>query len=131
VCERVSQWRGELDPATGTLRQAWAPGTADRLHLLLRRMAATVTEAGREGYSVRSKAGEVGPPLWSDYAVRVAVTGPAEAGERLAQLLADQDLVDARTVTRPVPSREVPGASVRYMAVRPGALAADDNCQET
>jgi hypothetical protein len=39
VCERVSQWRGELNPTTGKLRQAWDPGTADRLHLLLRRMA--------------------------------------------------------------------------------------------
>ncbi|MGK5532083.1 hypothetical protein [Streptomyces sp. URMC 129] len=39
VRDRVAQWRGELDPATGELRQPWPPGTADRLHLLLTRIA--------------------------------------------------------------------------------------------
>lgn len=40
VAARVAQWRGELDPTTGQLLTAWEPGTADRLHLLLQRMAA-------------------------------------------------------------------------------------------
>lgn len=36
----VTWWRGDLDPRTGQLRRALPPGNADRLALLLRRMAA-------------------------------------------------------------------------------------------
>ena len=36
----VAQWRGELDPDTGTLRPARHPGRADLLALLIRRIAA-------------------------------------------------------------------------------------------
>ncbi|MGD9485432.1 hypothetical protein WDH52_19655 [Streptomyces sp. TRM70308] len=39
VAARVAQWRGELNPTTGHLLTAWEPATADRLHLLLQRMA--------------------------------------------------------------------------------------------
>jgi hypothetical protein len=39
VRDRVAQWRGQLDPATGALLPAWEPGRADRLRLLLARMA--------------------------------------------------------------------------------------------
>lgn len=39
VRDRVAQWRGQLDPATGVLLPAWEPGRADRLRLLLARMA--------------------------------------------------------------------------------------------
>ncbi|MGW7444972.1 hypothetical protein [Kitasatospora sp. NPDC054795] len=37
-------WRADLDPATGEHRTPTPPGTADRLHLLLRRMAATAQD---------------------------------------------------------------------------------------
>lgn len=36
---RVAHWRGELDPHTGVLRTPLPPGRADRMLLLLRRMA--------------------------------------------------------------------------------------------
>lgn len=36
----VTWWRGDLDPRTGHARRALSPGNADRLALLLRRMAA-------------------------------------------------------------------------------------------
>ncbi|MGP2442411.1 hypothetical protein [Streptomyces sp. JW3] len=39
VRDRVAQWRGQLDPASGALLPAWEPGRADRLRLLLARMA--------------------------------------------------------------------------------------------
>ncbi|MET8982612.1 hypothetical protein ABZX85_44245 [Streptomyces sp. NPDC004539] len=39
VRDRVAQWRGQLDPASGMLLPAWEPGRADRLRLLLTRMA--------------------------------------------------------------------------------------------
>jgi len=35
TADRVARWRGDLDPATGKLLTPWAPGTADRLWLLL------------------------------------------------------------------------------------------------
>jgi hypothetical protein len=47
------------------------------------------------------------PPGIRCWPTRVAVTGPAEVGEHLA----DQDVVDPRTVAGPVSSCEVPGAS--------------------
>lgn len=37
---RVTWWRGDIDPRTARIRTAIPPGTADRLALLLRRMAA-------------------------------------------------------------------------------------------
>lgn len=37
---RAAQWRAEFDPATGDLLPAWEPGRADRLHLMLARIAA-------------------------------------------------------------------------------------------
>ncbi|RNG37996.1 hypothetical protein [Streptomyces botrytidirepellens] len=40
-----AQWRGELDPATGQLRSAWPPGSADRLWYVLRQMTDTDTPA--------------------------------------------------------------------------------------
>ncbi len=39
LCDRVAQWRGQLDPGSGVLLPAWEPGRADRLWLLLARMA--------------------------------------------------------------------------------------------
>ncbi|WP_399135914.1 hypothetical protein Q3A86_00025 [Streptomyces sp. NBUA17] len=39
VRDRVAQWRGQLDPASGLLLPAWEPGRADRLRLVLARMA--------------------------------------------------------------------------------------------
>ncbi|ORT54222.1 hypothetical protein BKD26_36135 [Streptomyces sp. CB03238] len=120
VASRYAQWRGELDPATGELRTPWPPGTADRLWLCLKRMAET-PDAGRPGDSERRRkeAGErpYGGPVGA-YDVRVAVTGPAGAGERLAELLAAQEAVLPASVVGPVPSREVPGAVVTYMAGR-------------
>jgi hypothetical protein len=46
VRDRVAQWRGQLDPATGALLPAWEPGSADRLRLLLVRMAQGVGGGG-------------------------------------------------------------------------------------
>ncbi|MGW2425185.1 hypothetical protein ACWC0C_39100 [Streptomyces sp. NPDC001709] len=37
---RAAQWRAEFDPSTGDLLPAWEPGRADRLHLMLTRIAA-------------------------------------------------------------------------------------------
>jgi hypothetical protein len=38
---RVDRWRGEIDPHTGVLKRAIHPGRADRMWLLLKRMAET------------------------------------------------------------------------------------------
>ncbi|MEV5989203.1 hypothetical protein AB0L85_30145 [Streptomyces sp. NPDC052051] len=46
VQDRVAQWRGQLDPASGILLPAWEPGRADRLRLLLARMAVSREFAG-------------------------------------------------------------------------------------
>jgi hypothetical protein len=46
VRDRVAQWRGQLDPASGVLLPAWEPGRADRLRLLLTRMAQGVHRGG-------------------------------------------------------------------------------------
>ncbi|MFB8247315.1 hypothetical protein ACFC5X_20010 [Streptomyces sp. NPDC055952] len=128
VAGRYAQWRGELDPATGELRTPWSPGTADRLWLCLRRMADTV-DAGRPGTShgVRQTPSQ-GPA--GAYAVRVAVTGPAGAGEALARLLAAQEALEPASVVGPVPSREVPDAVVTYMAGRPDAFTTTTAVQE-
>lgn len=124
VADRYAQWRGELDPATSELRTPWPPGTADRLWLCLKRMAETV-DVGRPGESRgRRRQAEEQPPygLVGAYGVRVAVTGPAGAGERLAELLAAQEAVLPASLVGPVPSREVPGAVVTYMAGRGDVL---------
>ncbi|MEJ8654932.1 hypothetical protein WKI65_44550 [Streptomyces sp. MS1.AVA.3] len=124
VAARYAQWRGELDPATGELRTPWQPGTADRLWLCLKRMAET-PDAGRPGES-RGKRREAQERPYSGpvdaYEVRVAVTGPAGAGERLAEILAAQEAVLPASLVGPVPSREVPGAVVTYMAGRGDVL---------
>ncbi|MGC3005016.1 hypothetical protein ACPF8X_43230, partial [Streptomyces sp. G35A] len=93
------------------------PGTADRLWLCLTRMASS-TDAGRPGvsYGARREAGV--QPLYGSVGsgeVMVAVTGPARAGEGLAELLAAQGVLQPLSVVGPVPSREVPGACVTYM----------------
>ncbi|CAL9279174.1 hypothetical protein ABZ568_25905 [Streptomyces olindensis] len=64
------------------------------------------------------------------YEVRVAVTGPAGAGEALAQLLADQEALEPASVAGPVPSREVPDAVVTYMAGRPDVFTPTTAVQE-
>ncbi|MDG5808698.1 hypothetical protein P9869_39910 [Streptomyces ossamyceticus] len=51
VRDRVAQWRGQLDPASGALLPAWEPGRADRLRLLLTRMAMSREFADSEGTS--------------------------------------------------------------------------------
>lgn len=117
VADRVAQWRGELDPATGELRTPWPPGTADRLWLCLTRMANAADE-GRPGVSrsARREAQEEPPyGVVGVCEVRVAVTGPAAAGDRLAELLTAQGALQPLSVVGPVPSREVPGACVTYM----------------
>ncbi|MFD0353608.1 hypothetical protein ACFVHW_07645 [Streptomyces sp. NPDC127110] len=116
VVSRYAQWRSELNPATGELRTPWPPGTADRLWLCLTRMA-NGTDAGRPGvsYGARREAGQ--QPLYGSVSsgeVTVA-TGPAGAGDRLAELLAAQGVLQPLSVVGPVPSREVPGACVTYM----------------
>lgn len=49
VRDRVAQWRGQLDPMSGVLLPAWEPGRADRLRLLLARMAGSREFARSEG----------------------------------------------------------------------------------
>jgi hypothetical protein len=44
--QRVAWWRGDIDPRTARLRTAIPPGNADRLALLLRRMAAEQASPG-------------------------------------------------------------------------------------
>lgn len=117
VADRVAQWRGELDPATGELRTPWPPGTADRLWLCLTRMANAADE-GRPGVSRGARREAQGQPPYGVVGageVRVAVTGPAAAGHRLAELLTEQQALQPLSVVGPVPSREVPGACVTYM----------------
>ncbi|MEU3465251.1 hypothetical protein ABZ721_35610 [Streptomyces sp. NPDC006733] len=46
VRDRVAQWRGQLDPASGVLLPAWEPGRADRLRLILARMAQGIQRGG-------------------------------------------------------------------------------------
>ncbi|MEU2775418.1 hypothetical protein ABZ646_21360 [Streptomyces sp. NPDC007162] len=48
VRDRVAQWRGQLDPVSGALLPAWEPGRADRLRLLLTRMASSCEFADSE-----------------------------------------------------------------------------------
>ncbi|MEU8623118.1 hypothetical protein [Streptomyces sp. NPDC048623] len=125
VASRYAQWRGELDPTTGELRTPWPPGTADRVWLTLKRMAET-PDAGRPGQSRGRRRETLGRPyaaFWRACDVRVAVTGPADAGERLAAILADHDETLPASVVGPVPSREVPGAMVTYMVGRGEVLA--------
>lgn len=43
---RVRSWRGDIDPRSVRLRAAVPPGNAERLALLLRRMAADTTDGG-------------------------------------------------------------------------------------
>ncbi|MFI0742466.1 hypothetical protein ACH4PU_30975 [Streptomyces sp. NPDC021100] len=121
VASRYAQWRGELDPATGELRTPWPPGGADRLWLCLRRMAET-PDAGRPGASEQRRRETAGRRSYQastgTYEVRVAVTGPAGAGERVAELLSTQGALIPASVAAPVPSRQVPGAVVTYMAGR-------------
>ncbi|MFF4741317.1 hypothetical protein ACFY2W_36350 [Streptomyces sp. NPDC001262] len=124
IADRYAQWRGELDPATGELRTPWRPGTADRLWLCLKRMADTVV-TGRPGDSQGARRDAQEQPSYGPggaYEVRVAVTGPAGAGERLAGLLTAQEAVWPSSLVGPVPSREVPGAVVTYMAGRGDVL---------
>ncbi|MEU9428548.1 hypothetical protein AB0D87_38015 [Streptomyces sp. NPDC048342] len=121
VSDRVAQWRGELNPATGELRVPWPPGTADRLWLCLQRMAAS-TDSGRPGRSRGARREDEGAGPLGAYEVRIAVTGPPEAAERLAGVLAATGTSVPGSVTGPVPSREVPGAVVTYLAGNPAAL---------
>ncbi|MEU9396580.1 hypothetical protein AB0D86_42095 [Streptomyces sp. NPDC048324] len=120
VRDRVAQWRGELNPATGDLRMPWAPGTADRLLLCLQRMSADAG-AGRPGRSRRARREDDGAAPNGAYEVRIAVTGPAEAAERLADSLTAVGVAAPGSVTGPVPSREVPGTVVTYLAGNPAA----------
>ncbi|WP_069874448.1 hypothetical protein [Streptomyces malaysiensis] len=123
VCDRLAQWRGELDPATGELRAPWLPGTADRLLLCLQRIASTVgTGAGRPGRSRGARREDDGVGPAGAYEVRIAVTGPAGAAERLAAVMAATGAAEHGSLAGPVPSREVPGAQVTYLAGNPDVL---------
>lgn len=136
VADRYAQWRGELDPATGELRTPWPPGTADRLWLCLTRMANAADE-GRPGVSRGARREEQQQPRYGVVGaceVRVAVTGPAAAGDRLAELLTAQRVLQPLSVVGPVPSREVPGACVTYMVGGSDVLvgqAVVDNAEES
>ncbi|TJZ94454.1 hypothetical protein [Actinacidiphila oryziradicis] len=121
VSDRVAQWRGELDPATGELRAPWPPATADRLWLCLQKMAATA-DTGRPGRSRGAHREDDGPEPDGAYEVRIAVTGPAAATQQLADVLADSGAAEPGSLVGPVPSREVPGAVVAYLAGSPTAV---------
>ncbi|WP_137982429.1 hypothetical protein [Streptomyces violaceusniger] len=123
VCDRLAQWRGELDPVTGELRAPWPPGAADRLLLCLQRIASTAgTDAGRPGRSRGARREDDGAGPAGAYEVRIAVTGPAGAAERLAGVLAATGAAEHGSLAGPVPSREVPGAQVTYFAGNPEVL---------
>ncbi|MFI0766163.1 hypothetical protein ACH4TQ_14960 [Streptomyces sp. NPDC021218] len=123
VCDRLAQWRGKLDPATGELRVPWPPGTADRLLLCLQRIASTAgIDAGRPGRSRGARREDDGAGPAGAYEVRIAVTGPAGAAERLAAVLAAMGAAEYGSLAGPVPSREVPGAQVTYFAGNPEVL---------
>lgn len=128
VRDRLAQWRGELDLATGELRAPWQPGTADRLLLCLQRIAATAdADAGRPGRSRGARRREddgAGPA--GAYEVRIAVTGPADAAERLAGVLAATGAAEHGSLAGPVPCRELPGAQVTYFAGNPEVLLPGD-----
>lgn len=114
----IKVWRGDLDPATGFLRDPWPPGTADRLHLLLQAVAEDdgTGRPGTSGRTLRRGTGISGSPgRFGSYPVQIAVTGPAGAGERLAGVLAATGLLEPRAVHGPVPSREVPGHHLTYL----------------
>ncbi|QLH19278.1 hypothetical protein [Streptomyces sp. Rer75] len=125
VRDRLAQWRGELDPATGELRVPWLPGTADRLLLCLQRIA-DGTGAGRPGSSRGALRENEGARPEGAYEVRIAVTGPAGAAERLAGVLAAMGAAEHGSLAGPVPSREVPGAQVTYFAGNPEVLLPGD-----
>jgi hypothetical protein len=122
VFDRVAQWRGELDPANGELRAPWQPGTADRLWLCLQKMTDTATDAGRPGRSRRARRKDDGPEPDGAYQVQISITGPAAATQHLADVLADSGAAEPSSLVGPVPSREVPGAVVAYLAGSPAAL---------
>ncbi|QTI87211.1 hypothetical protein [Streptomyces sp. AgN23] len=126
VRDRLAQWRGELDPATGELRAPWPPGTADRLLLCLQRIA-DGTGAGRPGRSRAARREDEGAGPEGAYEMRIAVTGPAGAAERLAGVLAAMGAAEHGSLAGPVPSREVPGAQVTYFAGNPEVLLPGDD----
>ncbi|MFI9588289.1 hypothetical protein ACIHCQ_42395 [Streptomyces sp. NPDC052236] len=121
VSDRLAQWRGELNPATGQLREPWPPATADRLLLCLQRMAAS-GGAGRPGCSRGARREDEGLEPQGAYEVRIAVTGPAGAAERVAGVLQATGTAEPGSLVGPVPSREVPGAVVAYLAGNPATL---------
>ncbi|GAA3225071.1 hypothetical protein [Nonomuraea helvata] len=119
VRDRVAQWRGELDPATRRLREPWPPGTADRLWLLLRRMADT-PDAGRPGLSP-SRDNTLLPSLKD--AVRLTIHGSASGTASVLETLTEAGRLRRREVTATVPAREdQEDRHVTYVTVEGGAL---------
>ncbi|TMR14094.1 hypothetical protein ETD86_29555 [Nonomuraea turkmeniaca] len=117
--ERVAQWRGELDPATGRLRQPWPPGTADRLWLLLRRIADT-SEAGRPGMGAPRN--NIAEPSLRD-PVRVTITGSAAGTNGVLETLTGAGRLRRSDVAATVPAREGQGdRHVTYATVEGGPI---------
>ncbi|WP_370138321.1 hypothetical protein [Streptacidiphilus sp. EB103A] len=121
--QRYRQWRGELDPATGELLTPWPPGSADRLWLCLTRMADSADE-GRPGRSAGEDREDAelrhGPRPCQDpeeRRTRIAVTGSAQAGRHVAELLTAGGEATGLRATAPVPSREQPGRVVTTLTI--------------
>ncbi|RSM93779.1 hypothetical protein DMB42_52115 [Nonomuraea sp. WAC 01424] len=115
---RVAQWRGELDPLTGWLRSPWPPGSADRLWLLLRRMADTTVEAGRPGLSAPSLNGVAVSSMREP--VRLTIRGSAAGTNAMLEALTRLG-VERAVVAATVPARDNSDQHVTYMTVD-GAL---------
>ncbi|NUW47005.1 hypothetical protein [Nonomuraea rhodomycinica] len=118
VSERVAQWRGELDPVTGWLRQPWPPGTADRLWLTLRRIADT-SDAGRPGLS--SPDHQVEPGARDE--VRLTITGSAAGTTGVLETLTRAGRLRRAAAT--VPAREEGERHVTYVTVEGAELDHD------
>ncbi|MEU4235526.1 hypothetical protein AB0F17_65645 [Nonomuraea sp. NPDC026600] len=121
VRERVAQWRGELEPATGKLRDPWPPGTADRLWLLLRRIADTA-DVGRPGLSAPVNH-QVQPSLRD--AVRLTIHGSAAGTRDVLETLTGAGRLRRQDVAATVPSREHEAGHLTYLTVEGGPLDQD------
>lgn len=121
VEEKASQWRGDVSPTSGVLRPATDPGSADRLWLLVARMAATpATVDAFAGVDERLRTDPNALHLH-------LITHHAETAERIESVLRALGMAAGpATITRGVASRRVPGAVEMHIPVQPDGLPAPD-----
>lgn len=126
VREPAADWRGDVDPATRTLRPVEDPGRADRLWLLVARMAAT--PAGGLGFDEEADTAVRERLLTDKRAVHLhLITHHPEAAGRIESVLRALGMTAGpTTVTRGTGSRRVPGAYELNIPVRPDGLPHTD-----